>query len=234
MKKELGKSTQRAFTLIELLAVVAIIAMLVGLMMPKIGRVREKTRNLQCQSRLRDLYVAHVSYINDNGFFPVMNQDPDEGAWAYNYLIWDQRSDSKPASFNYNFGPLIVDGAIEDASVLFCPLQTSPFHSMSTKENPWPVNDSYDTRAGYARRYHLSGRSFSQIKRTSAFLADVFHYPEMIRSAHATGVNVGYSDGHVSWVEDDNLLDNDLTSLFDPSIDNEIIDEIWDVLDESG
>lgn len=228
--------TYRGFTLIELLAVMAILAMLFGMMMPSLHKARRQTRDFQCKNHLRELYSAHVSYINDYEFFPAMNKDFDEGAWAYNYLIFDDASENNPrGDFESNFGPLVeTDGLITDIRLLYCPVQTDPFHSLSTDENPWPVNPSVDTRAGYARRYHLSGRSLSQIKRTSGFLADVLHMPDVIRSAHKIGVNVAYSDGHINWVQDELLIDNDLTHPFDPSVDNEVIDEIWDVLDEGG
>lgn len=230
------RPTRRGFTLVELLAVIAILAMLFGIMLPGLNRAREKTKAFQCQNHLRELYLAHVSYINDYDFFPKMNKDEDEGAWAYNYLIFDDEGEDNPGGdFEQNFGPLVDgDGIIEDMSILYCPIQTDPWHSFATKENPWPVNPVLDTNAGYARRYHLSGRSFSQIKRTSAFLADIFHYPKVIRSAHKTGVNVAYSDGHIGWVKNKILIDNDLTRVFDASIDNKIIDEIWDVLDDDA
>jgi hypothetical protein len=54
-----------AFTIIELLVVVAIIAMLVGVLLPAIGNARDNARTNQSKSNLRQLGVAHRSYAAD-------------------------------------------------------------------------------------------------------------------------------------------------------------------------
>ncbi len=55
-----------AFTLIELLCVVAIVALLAGLLMPVIGRVREAGRESACAGNLRQIGQAINSYAVDS------------------------------------------------------------------------------------------------------------------------------------------------------------------------
>ena len=43
----------RAFTLIELLIVIAVIAVLVALIIPALGRTKEQARRVQCLSNIR-------------------------------------------------------------------------------------------------------------------------------------------------------------------------------------
>lgn len=59
--------TPRGFTLIELLVVIVIIAILVGLLMPAVGRAREHGWSAKCKVNLRNLQVACLNYATDNG-----------------------------------------------------------------------------------------------------------------------------------------------------------------------
>src|SRR5437016_5921384 len=62
-----GRSTmfRKAFSLIELLVVVAIIAVLAGLLLPSVGLVRDSARMAQCSSNMRQMQLANLAYTND-------------------------------------------------------------------------------------------------------------------------------------------------------------------------
>jgi len=65
-------SSPRGFTLIELLVAMVIIALLVGLLLPALGRAREEARKTQCRSNLRQIGLAMTMYSNDNaGYYPA-------------------------------------------------------------------------------------------------------------------------------------------------------------------
>ncbi|AHF89050.1 N-terminal cleavage protein [Opitutaceae bacterium TAV5] len=55
-----------AFTLIELLTVIAIIGILAAIIIPTVGKVREAARTAACQSNLRQFGVASLLYAQDH------------------------------------------------------------------------------------------------------------------------------------------------------------------------
>jgi prepilin-type N-terminal cleavage/methylation domain-containing protein/prepilin-type processing-associated H-X9-DG protein len=60
-----------AFTLVELLVVIGIIAVLIGVLLPVLSRVQERGRNLKCQANMRQLLVALRGYAEESkGFLP--------------------------------------------------------------------------------------------------------------------------------------------------------------------
>ncbi|MHC4767619.1 MAG: type II secretion system protein, partial [Planctomycetota bacterium] len=59
------KPLRIGFTIIELLVVVSIIALLVGILLPAIGKARDNARVSASKSNLRQLAIAHKAYAAD-------------------------------------------------------------------------------------------------------------------------------------------------------------------------
>jgi len=65
-----GRKRACAFTLIELLAVIAVIALLAAFLFPALAGALERGRSSQCQSNLKQLGAAVLLYASDHGQLP--------------------------------------------------------------------------------------------------------------------------------------------------------------------
>ena len=133
-------SASRCFTLVELLVVIAIIAILAGLLLPALSSTRDRARQAQCVSNIRDLTLMHLLYVDASG--------------GYFCPAWDASFDSWESSSNHR-GPGILARLVPDSSaasgrVFECPSAKSALYT----------NLSWTARyTGYGMNYLLSFES---------------------------------------------------------------------------
>ena len=77
---------RKPFTLIEILVVVAIIGILSSLLLPALGKARNKSRLAVCSSNYKNLYIAHVLYAEDNNDYFAPS-----GMLSGTYHAWDDK-----------------------------------------------------------------------------------------------------------------------------------------------
>jgi prepilin-type N-terminal cleavage/methylation domain-containing protein/prepilin-type processing-associated H-X9-DG protein len=91
-----GHDSRPAFTLVELLVTIGIIAVLVGLLVPAVQRARDASYRTQCQNNLRQLGLAMQQHVSVKGYFPPL--------WAYS-LFW---KNGQPAGSLSNWTPYLL------------------------------------------------------------------------------------------------------------------------------
>ena len=81
--KVIKSKFSKAFTLIELLFVIVIVAILAALLVPALSRVIENSRTTQCASNLRQIGTAMFLFAGEHGgYFPESGATiPWEGPW---------------------------------------------------------------------------------------------------------------------------------------------------------
>lgn len=80
----------RAFTIVELLVVISVVAVLMAILMPALAGARQRGRAIACLSNLRQLAITSQLYVNNNdGFYPI--------AYMYNF------TDTASISYAWDF-----------------------------------------------------------------------------------------------------------------------------------
>ena len=165
-----GERRGQGFTLVELLVVIAVIAILAGLLLPVLSRAKDSARNINCESNLRQLQICWHLYADDyRGVFVPNDWIDFEGGGSngpvnndYTQTSWcpgDARTDTNTANiqsgllYPYNTSTAIYHcpadvSTIEDANGNRLPQLRTRSYNMSQSVNGYPL--LVDPQTGYA------------------------------------------------------------------------------------
>jgi prepilin-type N-terminal cleavage/methylation domain-containing protein/prepilin-type processing-associated H-X9-DG protein len=146
--QRLNSVRSKAFTLVELLVVIGIIALLIAILMPALTAARRQANTVKCLSSLREVGNAFALYAHNNkGYFPA----------ARDHLGTSDRWQRWPAliapylSVNRQFGNYMTISQIRDNSVLWgCPEWRRSFE-YNAADGPATATAVYN---GYGMQYY--------------------------------------------------------------------------------
>ena len=148
----------RAFTLVEMLVVVAVIMILISMLLPSLGRAKETARRQECPAHLHAQGIALADYsASQQGHLPIYDPNPTTGP---NKTIADPviayRVGEAPGSANANevtvrnHGILHREGYLPDPDAYYCPTQRGSIWQQDLYVTPWLSGGS---------RGHLNGQA---------------------------------------------------------------------------
>jgi prepilin-type N-terminal cleavage/methylation domain-containing protein/prepilin-type processing-associated H-X9-DG protein len=118
-----------AFTLIELMLVIAIVGILAVLLLPALARSKARAQAIWCMSNNKQLAYAWTMYSNDNNDQLAYNQGPNMSTlsfppatspnWVNNIMDWETGTDNTNLNFVYN--SILAPYAGLSTHVFHCP-----------------------------------------------------------------------------------------------------------------
>jgi prepilin-type N-terminal cleavage/methylation domain-containing protein/prepilin-type processing-associated H-X9-DG protein len=186
-----GGSRQRrgGFTLIEMLVVIAIIAILAAIILPVYFQARGKARQTHCLSNLKQIGAGLTTYADDNDGYYTRGQF---WPWDGSHLWTDA-----------------VEPYLKNKDILRCPDQGSDAYGYGYNISWWGTGDVPDGMHGIQDWYPVHQSQVAEPAET-VWVVDFGRYwgcglefgIEKPPERHHHGFNVLFVDGHTKWLKE--------------------------------
>lgn len=161
---------RKGFTLVETLVVIAIIAILAAILFPVFAQAREKARQVDCISNIRQIGMGLMMYVQDHDeYYPVgqYNRDANHMQWKYD-IAYTLKSGN----------PFGMGGIYVCRSFPFQPKPLQGFESAEPRASAYagharlfPDGDGLDPKLGISPFAHMPVVALAQLDDVSSKIA---------------------------------------------------------------
>jgi prepilin-type processing-associated H-X9-DG protein len=134
-----------AFTLVELLVVIGIIALLIAILLPALSRARETAKRVVCLSNLHQMVIAANAYVAESrGYYPVAQYSvPNRSGGGGCAYAWDFTTISSPGTPKQVVPGLLWGGHGANVKIQQCPSFDGSSNSGTDPYTGYNYNTSY-------------------------------------------------------------------------------------------
>lgn len=156
------EQTSTGFSLVELLVVVAVVAVLVGVLLPSLASARDAARTVQCSSNQRQLIIAWSMYANDSNdrAMPLAYWSIEDIGSGPQVFWWGTHgTTAAPPDYDRGFIAPYLDSTLRDGSVFECPNQ--PWGTYRPQGPSRSITSTYGYNGYYLSPAKTPGWAFS-------------------------------------------------------------------------
>ncbi len=199
----MSKTLRPAFTLVELLTVIAIIAILAAILIPTIGNVINNARKTTAANNLRQIAVAYMAYSTEGGKGRAMNA---ESIYDWARILAEKVSLNDPALYILKDDPLVEQaGEKNHPKVVATPGVAGAPWSVDSKFQGFPLSFAVANKLSTRAPVSTTPIAWTRGLKLNGLWSDLTEANPGVYGAE--GGHVAFLDGHVTFYE--NLTDND-------------------------
>ena len=204
MKSPLSHRGAGAFTLVEMLTVIAIIGILAALLLPALEQAKARAKRIQCVGNLREIGLATHLFANDHGGkFPTQVSTKDGGSLEFvtaGYQIFS------PQHFYFSYRHFLpLADSLATPKLLACPADLERWPATNfTRFDNWNLSyaiglvvDPINPMAVLAADRNLPGSPFYAPNPTFGYMPIVDRPPYWPPTLHSRKGDILFADGHV-------------------------------------